>query len=67
MTLSPWLFDRLRRFRAGVEAGISWIKRYFGFYLASPLHFPQCVRNFGENQVWSNEPYFTIKQLQSLS
>ena len=30
MTPSPWVFDRLRRFRAGVEAGISWLKRCFG-------------------------------------
>lgn len=30
MTPSPWLFERLRRFRAGVEAGISWLKRCFG-------------------------------------
>ena len=30
MTPSPWIFDRLRRFRAGVEAGISWLKRCFG-------------------------------------
>ncbi len=30
MTSSPWLFERLRRFRAGVEAGISWLKRCFG-------------------------------------
>ena len=30
MTPSPWIFERLRRFRAGVEAGISWLKRCFG-------------------------------------
>ncbi len=30
MTPSPWIFARLRRFRAGVEAGISWLKRCFG-------------------------------------
>lgn len=30
MTSSPWIFERLRRFRAGVEAGISWLKRCFG-------------------------------------
>ncbi len=30
MTHSPWIFARLRRFRAGVEAGISWLKRCFG-------------------------------------
>ncbi len=30
MAPSPWIFDRLRRFRASVEAGISWLKRCFG-------------------------------------
>ena len=30
MTPSPRVFDQLRRFRAGVEAGISWLKRCFG-------------------------------------
>ena len=30
MTPSPWIFTRLRRFRAGVKAGISWLKRCFG-------------------------------------
>ena len=30
MTPSPWVFDRLRRFRAGVEAGISRLKRCLG-------------------------------------
>ena len=30
MAPSPWLFERLRRFRAGVEAGISRLKRCFG-------------------------------------
>ena len=27
---SPWVYKRLRRFRAGVESGISWLKRCFG-------------------------------------
>ena len=30
MTPSPWIFARLRRFRAGVETDISWLKRCFG-------------------------------------
>lgn len=31
MCCSQWVYDRLRRFRAGIESGISWIKRCFGF------------------------------------
>ena len=30
MTPSPWLYGQLKRFRAGVEAGISYLKRCFG-------------------------------------
>jgi IS5 family transposase len=31
MCRSEWVFKGLRRFRAGIESGISWIKRCFGF------------------------------------
>jgi IS5 family transposase len=31
MCRSPWVYKRLRRFRAGIESGISWLKRCFGF------------------------------------
>jgi transposase, IS5 family len=31
MCRSQWVYDRLRRFRAGVESVISWIKRSLGF------------------------------------
>jgi IS5 family transposase len=30
MCRSPWVYKRLRRFRAGIESGISWVKRCFG-------------------------------------
>ncbi len=30
MTRSQWVYDKLRRFRAGIEAGISLLKRVFG-------------------------------------
>jgi IS5 family transposase len=30
MCRSQWVYKRLRRFRAGIEAGISWLKRCFG-------------------------------------
>jgi len=32
MCRSPWMFKKLRRFRAGIESGISWLKRSFGFW-----------------------------------
>jgi len=31
MCRSQWVYQRLRRFRAGVESVISWIKRSLGF------------------------------------
>ena len=31
MCRSEWVYRRLKRFRAGIESGISWIKRCFGF------------------------------------
>jgi len=31
MCRSKWVYKRLRRFRAGIESGISWLKRCFGF------------------------------------
>ncbi len=31
MCQSHWVYKRLRRFRAGIESGISWLKRCFGF------------------------------------
>jgi IS5 family transposase len=30
MVRSQWVYDKLRRFRAGIEAGISLLKRVFG-------------------------------------
>lgn len=30
MCRSQWVYKRLRRFRAGIESGISWLKRCFG-------------------------------------
>jgi IS5 family transposase len=31
MCRSKWMYNQLRNFRAGIESGISWIKRCFGF------------------------------------
>ena len=28
MTKNQWIYKRLRRFRAGIEVGISWLKRW---------------------------------------
>ena len=33
MTPSAWMYRQLKRFRAGVEAGISYLKRCFGLGL----------------------------------
>lgn len=30
MVRSPWVYRQLRRFRAGIEGCISWLKRVFG-------------------------------------
>ena len=30
MVRSEWVYDKLRRFRAGIESGISVLKRVFG-------------------------------------
>lgn len=30
MCRSPWVYKKLRRFRAGIESGVSWLKRCFG-------------------------------------
>tara|TARA_B100000315_G_C14543915_1_gene572277 strand:+ start:151 stop:1521 length:1371 start_codon:yes stop_codon:yes gene_type:complete len=32
MCRSSWVYKRLRRFRAGIESAISWLKRCFGLY-----------------------------------
>jgi IS5 family transposase len=32
MCRSPWMYKKLRRFRAGIESGISWLKRSFGLW-----------------------------------
>ena len=33
MSPSPWVYRQLKRFRAGIEAGISYLKRCFGLGL----------------------------------
>jgi transposase, IS5 family len=35
MCRSDYVYKRLRRFRAGVESGISWLKRCFGFAICT--------------------------------
>ena len=48
MTPSSWLYARLKRFRAGIEAGISYLKRCFGLGLCRrrglPRSRPTCSR-----------------------
>jgi len=48
MCQSKWVYRRLRRFRAGIESGISWLKRSFGFWKCTWKSF----RSF-KSYVWS--------------
>ena len=48
MCQSKWVYRRLRRFRAGIESGISWLKRSFGFWRSTWKSF----RSF-KSYVWS--------------
>ena len=49
MCQSSWVYRRLRRFRAGIESGISWLKRSFGFWRCTWKSF----RSF-KSYVWSS-------------
>jgi len=49
MCRSHWMFKKLRRFRAGIESGISWLKRSFGFWRCTWKSF----RSF-KNYVWAS-------------
>ena len=49
MCRSQWVYNRLRRFRAGIESGISWIKRCFGLTRCTWKGF----RSF-KGYVWSS-------------
>jgi transposase, IS5 family len=40
MCRSPWMYKKLRRFRAGIESGISWLKRCFGLWVCTWKSFP---------------------------
>jgi len=49
MCRSPWVYKRLRRFRAGIESGISWLKRCFGLWRCTWKSF----RSF-KSYVWAS-------------
>ncbi len=49
MCQSSYVYKRLRRFRAGIESGISWLKRSFGFWRCTWKSF----RSF-KSYVWSS-------------
>lgn len=49
MCRSEYVFKRLRRFRAGVESGISWLKRCFGFAICTW----KSLRSF-KSYVWAS-------------
>jgi len=40
MCRSHWVYNKLRRFRAGIESGISWLKRCFGLWVCTWKSFP---------------------------
>lgn len=40
MCSSKWVYDKLRKFRAGIESGISWLKRSFGLDLCTWKSWP---------------------------
>ena len=41
MSPSPWVYRQLKRFRAGIEAGISYLKRCFGLGLCRWRGWPR--------------------------
>ena len=49
MCRSPWVYKRLRRFRAGIESAISWLKRCFGLWRCTWKSF----RSF-KSYVWAS-------------
>jgi len=49
MCRSPWMYKKLRRFRAGIESGISWLKRCFGLWRCTWKTF----RSF-KSYVWAS-------------
>ncbi len=49
MCQSHWVYKRLRRFRAGIESGISWLKRSFGLWRCTW----KSLRSF-KSYVWSS-------------
>ena len=49
MCRSPWMYKKLRRFRAGIESGISWLKRCFGLWRCTWKSF----RSF-KSYVWAS-------------
>ena len=49
MCRSSWMYKKLRRFRAGIESGISWLKRCFGLWRCTWKSF----RSF-KSYVWAS-------------
>lgn len=49
MCRSLWMYNKLRRFRAGIESGISWLKRCFGLWRCTWKSF----RSF-KSYVWAS-------------
>ena len=49
MCRSTWVYKRLRRFRASIESGISWLKRCFGLTICTW----KSLRSF-KSYVWAS-------------
>ncbi len=54
MARSEWGFKKLRNFRAGIEAGISWIKRVFGLTRCTWK-----VETAFKSYVWARAPWLS--------
>ena len=55
MTPSAWLYRQLKRFRAGVEAGISYLKRCFGLGLCRWRGLPR-FKAYVQSAVFAHKP-----------
>lgn len=53
MTGKRWLYNKLRRFRTGIEAGISYLKSYFGLSRCNWKVFEN-YRSYGWSSVFAH-------------
>ena len=55
MSPSPWVYRQLKRFRAGIEAGISYLKRCFGLGLCRWRGWPR-FQAYVHSAVFAHQP-----------